>query len=257
MSPRDKNSSEQQHQSTTKGNRMSLKNRIYLTAGIMIFTAIGASAVTVLVLERLGLIGGKSSTQSPSPTVISESPIPTTPSTPTNPSPSPNIPEPSISPTPIITNSPEASATSSSVVLYTATKCISTTPGWNIDQMLHGSNNSTISIGKEIVSEIANISGSYNLLSQSQPLEFVCGLNSSYKELKLVFGIADGHSYAQPNNKIDLQVFLDKKPADTRQVTVGAKQTLVVKVQGINNLGLRVSCTSTCPPLSFLDMGLK
>ena len=256
MSPKDKNSSEQQHQSSTKGNRMSLKNRIYLIAGIMIFTAIGASVVTVLALVRLGLIGGKSLTQSPSPSIISESPIPTTPSTLSNPEPSPTIPEPVISPTPIITNSPEASAASSGV-LYIATKCLSTTSGIdNINSMLRSPNSSQISIGKEIVSEIANISY-YNQVSQSQPLEFVCGLNSSYKELKLVFGIDDANRYAQPSNKIELQVFLDKKPAEARQVTVGAKQTLVVKVEGIKNLGLRVSCTSTCPPLSFVDMGLK
>jgi hypothetical protein len=255
MSPRDKNSSQQEHQSTTKGNRMNLKNLIYLTLTvvILIFTLIGALAV----LERLGLIGGKSSTQSPSPSIISESPIPTTPSTSTNPSPTPTIPEPSISPTPIITNSPEPIAASSSGVLYIATKCLSTTSGIdNINRMLQSPNNSQISIGKEIVSEIANISY-YKQLRQSQPLEFVCGLNSNYKELKLVFGIDDANRYAQPSNKIELQVFLDKKPADTRQVTVGPKQTLVVKVEGINNLGLRVSCTSTCPPLSFLDMGLK
>ncbi|MBW4477491.1 MAG: hypothetical protein KME54_11575 [Tolypothrix brevis GSE-NOS-MK-07-07A] len=51
MSPRDKNSSQQQHQGTRKGNRMSPKNLICLTAGIMIFTAIVAS-VTVLVSDR-------------------------------------------------------------------------------------------------------------------------------------------------------------------------------------------------------------
>ncbi len=50
MSLKDKSSS-QQHQNNAKRNGMSLKSRIYLTAGIMIFTAIGASAVTVLALE--------------------------------------------------------------------------------------------------------------------------------------------------------------------------------------------------------------
>ncbi len=252
MSLKDKSSSQQQN--NAKGNRMSLKSRIYLTAVMMIVTAMG----TVLVLQRLGLIVGKVPSPSPSPTITSISPIPPTPQSPTITSESPTLPTPQspIPSPPSNTNSPDSSGTSSPGVLYTATKCLSDTPGVNIDQMLHSPNNSQITIGKEFVSEIANISTYYNQLTP-QPFEFVCNLHSSYKELRLVFGVNDAHPYAQPSNKIDLQVLLDKKPAETRQITVGTKQTLVLNLQDKNTVALRVSCTSTCPPLSFTEMGLK
>lgn len=253
MNPRDKNSSEQ-HQNTTERNRMSLKNRIYLIVGGLIVTFVGGAVTTVVVLQRLGFISGNSSIPLSSPSRIPESPVPSTPSASSNPSPSPTIPESPISPTPIIPNSPSP-IPSSSGVLYTATKCLSDTPGVDISQMLHSPNNSQITIGKEFVSEIANISYNYQL--NSQPLEFICNLHSGYKELSLVFGVNDANPLSQPSNKIQLEVFLDNKSAETRQVSVGAKETLALNVQGMNTVALKVSCTSTCPPLSFIDMGLK
>ncbi|MEH2061356.1 MAG: hypothetical protein V7K50_03640 [Nostoc sp.] len=253
MTPRDKNSTEQ-YQNTTERKRMSLKSRIYLIAGGLTVTFVGGSVITVLVLQRLGLISSNSSIPLSSPSRIPESPVPSTPSTSTNPSASPTISESPISPTPIITNS-SSPITSSPGVLYTATKCISDTPGYDISQMLHSPNNAQITIGKEFVSEIANIS--YGNQLTPQPLEFICNLHSSYKKLNLVFGVNDANPLSQPSNKIQLEIFLDNKSAETRQVTVGAKQTLSLNVEGKNTVGLKVSCTSTCPPLGFLDMGLE
>ena len=141
-------------------------------------------------------------------------------------------------------------------MLYTATKCLTDTPGIDISQMLHSPSNPQITIGKEFVSEIANISY-YNQVTQSQPLEFLCNLHSSYKKLKLVFGVNDANPLSQPSNKIQLEALLDNNSAEIRQVTVGVKQTLELNVQGRNTVGIKVSCTSTCPPLSFIDMDLE
>jgi hypothetical protein len=91
MSPRDQNSSQQPER-----NKRKLKFYIYLITGIIIFTAVGASAITVVVLQKLGLITGNG-LPSPSPTIPSIAvPSPTV-----TPSPIPSeTPTPTISPTP-------------------------------------------------------------------------------------------------------------------------------------------------------------
>lgn len=244
MNPRDKNSSQQ-----PEGNKRNLKGYIYLIVGIVILTAMGTSAITIVVLKRLGLISGLP-IPSPSPTVSSISPSPSP-----SPTVSPTLPIPSTSPT---VSSISRSPSPSPQVLYTATQCLSDTPGISLNQILHSPNNSTITIGKEFVSEIANISNYYGYQEiTSQPLEFICSLNSSYKQLRLVFGVNDVNPLSQPSNKIQFEILLDNKSAATQQVTVGPKQTLDLDVQGIKTVALRVACTSTCPPLSFTEMELK
>ncbi|MDF2386840.1 hypothetical protein JMG10_35590 [Nostoc ellipsosporum NOK] len=252
MSTKDKNNP-QQHPNTTEGNRRSWKGFIYLTVGLIIFTAVGASAITVVVLQKLGLIAGNSSTPSPSPTITSESSIP---------SPSATVsstPSPVEVPTPVATTS-STPTNSSGTILQSSlinTDCQSATPGFQIENVLRKVNKSA-SIGGEVLPVVVEIGGYYDNVQAGKPFEAVCSLNNSFTELKLVFGVDGSNRYAVPENKLIFRVELDNKPVETQEVVVGKKYTANLNLQGVKNVKLRAECVNKdCPLLSISEMSLR
>ena len=250
MSTKDKNNS-QQHQNPTEGNRRNWKGFIYLTVGIMIFTAVGASAITVVVLQKLGLIAGNSSTPSPSPTITSESSIPSPIATVSS------TPSPTEVVTPVATPSQSptiSSATQSSLI---NTDCQSATPGFEIENVLKKVNKSA-SIGGEVLPLVVNIGGYYDNVEAGKPFEAVCNLNNSFTELRLVYGVDSSNRYAVPENKLIFRVELDNKPVETQEVVEGKKYTVNLNLQGVKNVKLRAECVNKdCPSLSISEMSLR
>ncbi|MUG98750.1 hypothetical protein F7734_43245 [Scytonema sp. UIC 10036] len=138
------------------------------------------------------------------------------------------------------------------------TDCQSATPGKSLNSVLRKIDNVSLTLGREVLPQVAYMGDVLAQLTGNEPLEFVCNLKSSYKELKLVFGIHSGNQYAFPNRKLLFQVFLDGKSAGTREVVVGTKQEWTLNLQGIKNVSLRGECTTNvCPALGFTEMSLK
>ncbi len=176
-----------------------------------------------------------------------------------------SVPPPSIAPSPSPALSPEASASISPVAnnlptTILQTDCQSATPGVNLDGLLRKVDNFPLTLGREVLPLLAYI-GDWNAsISRSQPLEFVCNLQSGYKQLKLVYGIHGGNRFALPNKKIIYSVFLDGKLAGTQPklIVVGSKQTWNLNVENVKNIAFRVECaTEVCPSLSFTEMALQ
>jgi hypothetical protein len=176
-----------------------------------------------------------------------------------------SVPLPSVTPSPSPALSPEASTSTSPIInnlptTLLQTDCQSATPGVSLDQLLRKVDNFPLTLGREVVPLLAYI-GDWNAsISRSQPLEFVCNLQSGYKQLKLVYGIHGGNRYALPNKKIIYSVFLDGKLASTQPklIIVGSKQSWNLNVENVKNIAFRAECaTEICPSLSFTEMTLQ
>jgi hypothetical protein len=273
MSPKDSRNSPNHPQKSEGGNENKQRKNpivfISLITGLIIATAIGASVITAVILKQGNLIGGNN-TASPTPTVAetpTASPTPTVAETPTA-SPTPIVAEtPTASPTPIVTESPTASPSSPSAILLKQ-NCQTATPGISLYSdsfslgILTKTSGISITLGREVLPLLAYMSTDSNgdaIIRASKPAEFVCNLQSSFKELKLVFGVHSGNGAARPENKLLLEVFLDGKPAGTREVVVGSKQEWTLNIQGVKNVSLRAECTidKFCPALSFTEMSLR
>jgi hypothetical protein len=181
-----------------------------------------------------------------------------------------SVPLPSITPSPSSSLSPEASASTSPTTnnlptTLLQTDCQSATPGVSLDRLLRKVDNFSLTLGREVVPLLASIGlasiGDLSAsISRSQPLEFVCNLQSGYKQLKLVYGIHGGNRYALPNKKIIYSVFLDGKLASTQPklIVVGSKQAWNLNVENVKNIAFRAECaTEICPSLSFTEMTLR
>lgn len=200
--------------------------------------------------------------QSPPKDVVSSSPAesnpqPSTFGNPVSSSPSDNSAPPSSSPTLLPT-----SASTASFLLKT--ECQSSTPGSSLDRILKEPDNGKVSINREVSPLLAVMydwiadNGYARNIYSKRPLEFVCNLNSSYKKLDLVFGIADDHPLASPENELMFTVFADGKQIGSREIVAGSKQEWSVDVASINDVALRVECTvKSCPYLGFTEMMLK
>lgn len=251
MSLKDK-SNLQQEQHSTGGNKKNWKGLMYLILGTMIFTAVGASALTVVVLQKFGLIASNSSTPSPSPTITAQSPI-SSPSA---------IASPTTSPvevaTPVVTPSQSPTISSGTQSSLINTDCQSATPGLDIERVLRKVDKSA-SIGGEVLPLVVNIgSNYYEFIEGGQPFEAVCNVNNSFSELKLVYGVDSSNRYAIPDNKLIFKVELDNKPGEIQEVAVGKKYTANLSLQGVKNVKLRAECINKqCPSLSFTEMSLR
>ena len=136
--------------------------------------------------------------------------------------------------------------------------CQSNTPGKSLDDILKKPSNQSVPLGRELLPLIAYMKSSGAVIYKSEPVEFVCDVNSSFQELKLVFGVHGGNDYALPGNKLLFGVYLNGNLAGTKAVVVGSKQEWNLNLQGVKNVSLRSECTSnTCPALSFAEMSLK
>jgi hypothetical protein len=176
-----------------------------------------------------------------------------------------SVPSPSVAPSPSPTLSPEVSVSISPTInglptTLLQTDCQSATPGVSLDGLLRKVDNFPLTLGREVVPLLAYV-GDWNAsISRSQPLEFVCNLQSGYKQLKLVYGIHGGNKYALPNKKIMYSMFLDGKLASVqpKSVMVGAKQIWNLNIENVKNIAFRVECmTEICPSLSFTEMTLQ
>lgn len=140
------------------------------------------------------------------------------------------------------------------------TECQSATPGRNLDQILQKQDKFSLTLGREVLPLLVNVEdGIYgnSRIYRKLPVEFVCNVNSSYRQLKLVYGVHGANSLANPDNKLAFTVFLDNKPVETRQVIVGSKQEWILNLQGVRNVAFRAECSvETCPSLSFAEMSL-
>lgn len=170
----------------------------------------------------------------------------------------PSTPAPSPSPNSSFEPSPTSSEVLGSSSVLTQTECQSATPGEAINSILRSVDNFSLTLGREVVPLLAYMGDYSGRISRSKPIEIVCNLQSSYSELKLVYGVHGGNFYSLPNNKLLFTVFLNSKPAGTKPVVVGPKQQWNLNVQGVTNVSLRAECTTeTCPSLSFTEMTLK
>lgn len=176
----------------------------------------------------------------------------------------PQSPTPSLSPSPNPASSiplPSSAGTVGTATTLLQTECQSATAGSDLNGFLGKADNFQVTLGREVLPLLVFMQDWYykgGKIYRVRPIEFVCNLKSSYKELRLVFGVHGGNELASPSNKLTFSVFVDNKPAGTRQVVVGSKQELSVNLQGVNNVALRAECTvETCPSLSFTEMALK
>jgi hypothetical protein len=170
----------------------------------------------------------------------------------------PQPPTPSPSPVGSPEPSPSGSVVPGSSSVLTQTECQSATPGKAIGDILRSSDNFPLTLGREVVPLLAFMGDYYGRIYRSEPVEIVCNLKSSYAELRLVYGVHGGNSYSLPQNKLLFSVFLNSKPAGTKEVVVGPKQQWNLNLQGVTNVSLRAECTTqTCPSLSFTEMTLK
>ncbi len=171
-----------------------------------------------------------------------------------------SLPLSTSSPSPVSSLDPSPSnpvVLGSSSVL-TKTECQSATPGKAIGNILRSSDNFPLTLGREVVPLLAYMGDGNERIYRSEPVEIVCNLQSSYTELILVYGVHGGNSYSLPENKLLFSVFLDSKPAGTKEVVVGSKEQWNLNLQGVTNVALRAECTTeTCPSLSFTEMTLK
>lgn len=154
-------------------------------------------------------------------------------------------------------SSPELSLNNQSPLFES--NCESATPGRSLNEILITPSNASVPLGREVLPLLAYMTGTYNaVINKSRPIEFVCNLNSSFKELKLVFGVHGGNDWARPENKLLFGVYLDGNLAGTKEVIVGSKQELALNLQGVKNVSLRAECKSdNCPALCFTEMSLK
>jgi hypothetical protein len=165
----------------------------------------------------------------------------------------------SLSTTPLPTNDPNTVGLLKNI---TETECQSATPGRNLDRILQIQKQEkfSLTLGREVLPLLASVEdGNYgnNQIYRKTPIEFVCNLNSSYKQLKLVYGVHGANQLATPDNKIIFTMFLDGKPAGVRQVVAGSKQELILNLQGVKNVAFRAECAvENCPSLSFAEMSL-
>jgi hypothetical protein len=217
--------------------RVSLSATNYPVQDLAINLATDQSVVRIIRFNQSG---------QPDIQAASSVPLPSTPSPPLA-----SSPEPSTSNSPTTNNLP-------TTILQT--ECQSATPAVNLDGLLRKVDNFSLTLGREVVPLLAYI-GDYNAsISRSQPLEFVCNLQSGYKQLKLVYGVHGGNRLALPNKKIIFSVFLDGKLAGTqpKSIVVGSKQAWTLNVQNIKNIAFRAECmTEICPSLSFTEMTLQ
>jgi hypothetical protein len=164
-----------------------------------------------------------------------------------------------LSTTPLPTNDPSIIGLSKNI---TETECQSGTPGRNLDRILQIQKQEKfpLTLGREVLPLLASVEDGYygnNQIYRKTPIEFVCNLKSSYKQLKLVYGIHGANQLATPDNKIIFTMFLDGKPAGIRQVVAGSKQEWILSLQGVKNVAFRAECAvDNCPSLSFAEMSL-
>jgi hypothetical protein len=158
----------------------------------------------------------------------------------------------------ISTPSPSSQVVTSPPSMLPKTECQSATPGKNLSDILQERNNFSLTLGRELVPLLAYI-GDYNArIYREEPIEMVCNLQSSYSNLKLVYGVHGGNSQSLPENRLMFSVFLDKKAVGAKEVVVGSKYQWDLNLQGVKNVSLRVECASkVCPSLSFTEMTLK
>jgi Carboxypeptidase regulatory-like domain len=134
--------------------------------------------------------------------------------------------------------------------------CQSSTPGTPIENILFR-DSGKLTFGKEIVEAVAFLGGG-GIIYRTSPIQFVCGLNDGYKELKMEFGVNSANIYAFPGNKIEFEVFLEGKSAGKRIVATGSKQQWSLNIQGIHNVSFQAIClTDQCPALVFSELSLK
>jgi hypothetical protein len=140
------------------------------------------------------------------------------------------------------------------------TECQSATPGRSLEQILRKQDKFSLTLGREVLPLLVNIEDGYYgnaTIYRKLPIEFVCNVNSSYRQLKLVYGVHGANTLANPDNKLGFTVFLDNKPVETRQVVVGYKQEWILNLQGVKNVAFRTECSvESCPSLSFAEMSL-
>ncbi len=157
------------------------------------------------------------------------------------------------------TSSPVSSPIPENKSTLLDSNCQSSTAGNTIENMFH-KGGVKFTFGKEIVEGIAFI-GSTDFdsnIQKSSPIEFVCGLSNSYKELKTIFGIHSANSYALAANKIEFEIFLDSKSAGKKIVSIGNKQEWSFNIQGVRNVSFKAICmTEVCPSLSFSELSLR
>jgi Carboxypeptidase regulatory-like domain len=157
---------------------------------------------------------------------------------------------------PVSPSTPVSSTIVENKSAFLDSTCQSSTPGTPIENILFRSGGK-LTFGKEIVESVAFVGGSGTIYGSS-PIEFVCGLTDSYKELKMEFGVNSANNYAFPGNKIEFEVFLDGKSAGKRIVATGGKQQWPLNIQGIHNISFRAIClTEYCPELFFSELSLK
>jgi hypothetical protein len=165
-----------------------------------------------------------------------------------------------LSTTPLPINDPSIVGLSKNI---TETECQSGTPGRNLDRILQIQKQEKfpLTLGREVLPLLASVEDGYygnNQIYRKTPIEFVCNVSSSYKQLKLVYGIHGANQLATPDNKIIFTMFLDGKPAGIRQVVAGSKQEWVLNLQGVKNVAFRAECAvDNCPSLSFAEMSLN
>lgn len=239
---------------------------ISLITGLVITTAIGASAITAVILKQYNLIGGSNSTASPTPTVaetLSPSPTATVAETPTV-SPAPIIAEtPTVSPTAIITETPTPPPSGTAVSLLD-TECLSSTAGVE-KSLVKPREPLNIAIGGEVLPEIAYLFSEdgkpYSYISTRKPAGVSCALNSKFQQLNLVVGINGKHDYARQGDKILFEVSLDNKLVATKTLKTAAKLVLNINVQNARSVGIKATCGvetyNDCPYVAFADMSLR
>ncbi len=269
MSPKDSRNSPNHSQKSEGGNDNKQKKNpmvfISLIAGLIIATAIGASAITAVILKQYNLIGGNS-TASPTPTVAETLSPSTTPTVAETPSPSPTpivavIPTTSATPTVTETLTPFPSGTAVSLL---DTECLSSTAGVE-KSLVKQREPQNIAIGGEVLPELAYLSSQdgkpYSYIPTTKPAGVSCALNSKFRQLNLVVGINGKHDYARQGDKILFEVSLDNKLVATKTLKTAAKEVLNINVQNARSVGIKASCGvetySDCPYVALVDMSLR
>lgn len=265
MSLKESDNLSNHNQNPQRGNKKNVKAIISLVAGIMIITAISSSALTVIVLQRLGIIVLNNPTLSPSPTALptpTASPSPTALPTPTAspsatalPTPTESA-SPTASPSPTTSPSPTSSPDSASSIF--TTQCLSATPGYE-SVLVKNSEPPNIVIAGEVLPELGYFySGKYDSLPVVAEAEVSCILESKFQQLNLVVGMDSRDPQAVDNRSITVEMRVNGELKQTNTVTLGSKQRMSINLQNVRSLGIKAKCSYyRCPRLSILETSLK
>ncbi|MDJ0733977.1 MAG: hypothetical protein QNJ47_07825 [Nostocaceae cyanobacterium] len=177
---------------------------------------------------------------------------------------------PNLSPANTSISTPNSSSSNSSIsdnksTPLWQTECDSATSGRSLKSILSISKNNdkTVIYKTKVLRRVASMVGSFysssSDISPKKPIQFSCNLSPGYQILNLEFGIHKKYKQARPENQLFFQVFLDDKALPKKEVVLGEKNKLIVKVQGVKNVSLRVECISEsrCTPLNFSKMSLQ